>query len=366
MLFFLTFYLVYLAMHGLVWLRVGFQLELSRRAKVLGWVAAALLAATPFFGYMLPDHWPQPVARVAWWAIYLWFAAVFYLFWLQMLAMVLQFVLRFLPGRAGRWFPRGRRQVAAVVLATLAIMGWGLYEASQWEIPRYEIASSTVERDVRLVMVSDLHLGALTSEVWVERLARAVRDLRPDLVLFAGDQVNDHLHWLDDEARLLAALDPPLGVFGVTGNHEHYVDRAASRRFHRLAGVCMLRNETALLEDAGILLAGVDDPARGGDKRADLAKAMETLGRELDPERFTVLLSHRPWAWDTAAALGADLMLSGHTHGGQLLPFNWFTRLSYPYLAGLIVGRGAGVWGPPIRVGAAPQIVVVDVVPRSP
>lgn len=218
-----------------------------------------------------------------------------------------------------------------------------------------------------------LWVGIIFYLFWLNLVA-FVQDLNPDLVLFAGDQINDHPEWLAPKAQALSGIAAPLGKFGVVGNHEFYVGVQTSRDFHELAGIRLLRNQTRVLPDSGIQLVGVDDPAWGYRDRGFTARQLEKLAPDLLPDHFTLLIAHRPWGWEEQAVpLGIDLQLSGHTHGGQIFPFNWLVRLHYDHVAGhfekegrhLFVSTGTFGWGPPLRVGTRPQIAVIELVRQN-
>lgn len=369
--FFIIAALVYFSMHALVWARISAQLQLSRRAALLGMFVAGLLTVTPFLAHFIPPTWPQPLVRTAWWLVYCWIGVIFYLFWLQLCTYACELVLRLFPAAWRTWFPRGKQQLQMVLVVTTLIVGYGLYAATQWHVPRLIITSPHVTRDTRIVLVSDTHFGVMTRQAWVERLAAFIRSFEPDLVLFAGDQVNDHPDWLGPKAAALAGLNPPLGVFGVLGNHEFYVGMNPSRSFHDQARIRLLRNETLILPGTGIQLIGIDDPAWGFKDHGMTAEVLETLTQELAPDHFQILITHRPWGWkEKAVPLGIGLQVAGHTHGGQIFPFRWFVRSHYKQVAGhfqedeshLFVTTGAGTWGPPLRVGARPEVVVIDLV----
>ena len=371
MTFFQIAALVYLSMHLLVWGRMGAQLGLGLRKWSTGLPVILFLTATPFLAYLIPADWPQPLVRVLWWLVFVWTGTLFYLFWLQVLSLVLEVPTKVLPAAMTRWLPRGPRQLCTVLALTAAIVFYGLYAATQWDTPRIEIRTPLVAEDTRIVLVSDTHLGVMTRQAWVERLIGFIDDLEPDLVLLAGDQINDHPEWLEPKAAAVARLAPPLGVFGVLGNHEFYVGFQTSRAFHNLAGIRLLRNETLILPDTGIQLIGIDDPTWGLMDRTFMIRHLDQLAPELSPDHFQILLTHRPWAWDEKAVpLGIQLMVAGHTHGGQLYPFHKFVARQYKYLAGhfqqsrshLFVTTGAGTWGPPLRVGARPEVVVIDLI----
>ncbi|SDB50455.1 hypothetical protein SAMN05660653_02503 [Desulfonatronum thiosulfatophilum] len=371
MTFFLIAALVYFSMHLLVWARVGVQLGIGWRPWLLGLAAALALTLTPFLAYQIPVDWPQPLVRTLWWLVFVWMGLAFYLFWLQFLSYILEIIVGLLPKSQTAWFPRGKLQFHAVLILGFMIVGYGLYAATKWEVPQIRIQTPLVAEDTRIVLISDTHFGVMTRQAWVERLVAFIQNLEPDLVLLAGDQINDHPEWLEPKAAVMANLDPPLGVFGVLGNHESYVGIHPTWTFHDQAGITLLRNETLILRHSGIQLIGIDDPTWGRMEPQFIIQHLENLAPELSPEHFQILLTHRPWAWEEKAVpLGIHLMVAGHTHGGQIYPFHWFVRLQHKYIAGhfqqdqshLFVTTGAGTWGPPMRVRAKPEVVIIDLI----
>ena len=249
---------------------------------------------------------------------------------------------------------RGWAAVAALVLSGVALVQ-GLrppvvreYEVRLRGLPR--------ERDgLVLVAVSDLHLGTLIHETWMAGLIRRVDGLKPDVVLVVGDLVDSEVGRLERLLPVLRTLHAPLGVWAVTGNHEFYAGPERSVRLLQDAGYTVLQDRCAEVTP-GLVLAGVDDlTARRQFGRTDRPIEQALKDR---PPGGVILLSHSPLLADTAAAAGAGLMLSGHTHDGQIWPFNWLVRISYRYLGGryemngmpLIVCRGTGTWGPRMRL----------------
>jgi uncharacterized protein len=226
----------------------------------------------------------------------------------------------------------------------------------------------------RIVTFSDGHLSPTYGGRRFARLVELVNAQRPDAVAIVGDPVDGEVDELRDDVAPLADLVSEQGVFFVTGNHEYYVDTRAWLRHLPTLGVQVLRNErvTLLRGTATFDLAGIDDrtaaasgvPGHG----ADLDAALD--GR--DDATPVVLLAHQPVQVEQAAAAGVDLQLSGHTHGGQLWPFDHVIGLDQPVIEGLsrygdtqlYVTRGAGYWGPPMRIGARPEVTVVEL--RSP
>ncbi|WP_197375302.1 metallophosphoesterase [Mycolicibacterium baixiangningiae] len=220
----------------------------------------------------------------------------------------------------------------------------------------------------RIAVVSDIHLGPLAGRAHTERIVRMINEAGPDLVAIVGDLVDGTVAELGPAADPLRDLSAPEGTFFVTGNHEYFVDDpfAWLRELERL-GVQPLRNEnTAITRGrASFHLAGVNDLA--GESHSDAPDFDRALAG-LDAARPTVLLAHQPIQVTEAAARGVDLQLSGHTHGGQMWPFHYAVSAVQPAIAGLstvddtqlYVSRGAGFWGPPVRIGAPPDITVLS------
>jgi predicted MPP superfamily phosphohydrolase len=226
----------------------------------------------------------------------------------------------------------------------------------------------------RIVTFSDGHLSATYGGRRFERVVELVNAQRPDVVAIVGDLVDGEVAELREDVAPLADLVSEQGVFFVTGNHEYFVDAEAWVRHLRTLGVDVLRNERVAIRrgTSSFDLAGIDDrtAARSGvpGHGADLDAALD--GR--DDATPVVLLAHQPVMVEQARAAGVDLQLSGHTHGGQLWPFDYVIRLDQPSVEGLsrfgdtqlYVTAGAGYWGPPMRIGARPEVTVVEL--RSP
>jgi hypothetical protein len=268
---------------------------------------------------------------------------------------------------------RGWALVVGVGLATVALVqGMRPPVVAEHQV---RLAGLPAEADgTVIVALSDLHLGPTLGASWMAARVAQVRALRPDLVVLVGDILEGHP---EPSAELLAtirSLDAPLGVWAVTGNHEFHGGRDQVPGRLDAAGLRVLHDEWVEVRP-GLILAGIDDLSSRRNHRLHTDAMARALSGH--PPGAAVLLSHTPWQVPQAAAAGAGLMLSGHTHGGQIWPFGYLVRRIYPYLGGryqvgsmtLIVSRGTGTWGPRMRLwrpGEILRITLRTAAPLSP
>jgi predicted MPP superfamily phosphohydrolase len=224
-----------------------------------------------------------------------------------------------------------------------------------------------------IVQISDIHVGPTIKRRYVDAIVDAVNRLKPDLIAVTGDVVDGSVPQLRDHTRPLSRLSARHGAFLVTGNHEYYAGANAWIDEFRRLGLHVLLNEHVVVEHDGAraVIAGVTDysaahfdPTHRSDPAAALAGAPGDV-------LIKVLLAHQPRSAEAAAEAGFTLQLSGHTHGGQFFPWNFFVRLQQPFTAGLArlnglwvyTSRGTGYWGPPKRLGAPSEITRLRLVP---
>ncbi|MBI4668598.1 MAG: metallophosphoesterase [Elusimicrobia bacterium] len=364
--FFLTIVLtIWTALHFYVFWRLSslpwIAAHFSRRAIIL---TAALLWAGYPLARILSSHgmetvvWPLEFVAANWIGVLLLlFCAVF--------AVDLMTL-------GGRLFPnltpvlRGGAVIAAIILSAAAIaQGLRAPVVRDYDVP---LAGLPAERGgLTLILISDTHLGTLIGPRWMARLAGRVNDLRPDMVVIAGDLLDANAGRSGKLLDSLKILRAPLGVFAVTGNHDYYAGVQASVDFMQKAGFKVLRDEW--VEAApGLAIAGVDDLTARRQFGADGYPVEKALAGR--PKGAVILISHTPWQAETAAAYGAGLMLSGHTHGGQLWPFGLMVARRYPLMAGryevkgmpVIVCRGSGTWGPRMRLWRPSEIIRIKLI----
>lgn len=258
---------------------------------------------------------------------------------------------------------------AAVAVGTV---GYGTYGVLRGPgVKRLTVPLAKLPRSAhgfRIAVVSDIHLGPILGRGFSQRVVDTINATRPDLIAVVGDLVDGSVEDLAPAVEPLAQLRARHGSYFVTGNHEYL--SGAEQWVEKVRDLGLRPLENARTELPGFDLAGVND-IQGEDEGQgpDFGKA---LG-DRDRSRAAVLLAHQPVVIHDAVRHGVDLQLSGHTHGGQLWPGNLLAELANPTVAGLerygdtqlYVSRGAGAWGPPVRVGAPSDITVVQLASRA-
>ena len=335
---------------------------LLARVPAAAWWTGAVLA---WIVYLVGVHLGKNDLDWRWWP------EQFALTWLGlMLTMSLCLLAADLVTGFGFWWrERAPRLRALAALAGVALSAFAVYQGVRAPVV---VEQEVVLKDLPanldgtvLVMLTDLHLGAQRGAGWMQARVAQVNALQPAAVVLVGDQVEDEPLGDPRLAGVLRGIRAPRGVWAVTGNHEFYGDVETTVTEFGAGGVRWLRNAKVELAP-GLMLAGIEDVGRTLQRRGDV-----TLGlAHVLPQRArtaTILLSHIPAApvIDMAARRGVALMLSGHTHGGQIWPFSYLVQRRFPYLVGqhaigpmtLLVSRGAGSWGPRMRLWQPGEIV---------
>jgi hypothetical protein len=377
-------------MHWYLWKRLVKDTTRPGRLRRAATVATVLLALLVFATLTLGREVDPDLGQWFAWPGYVWFALLFYLFLVTLLLELPRLALRgwvrrrpleataatttspppaLVADPSRRLFlARGAGLVAGVASASLVGSGMvsalGAPDLLRVKVPLRRLDPSLA--GFRIAVVSDIHLSAMLRRSHTERIVRMINESSPDLVAIVGDLADGTVADLGGAAAPLADLAPREGSFFVTGNHEYFVDPDGWMRELERLGVHTLRNELTTITQgtASFDLAGVTDVnGRSHDDAPDFDRAL--AGRSAGP---VVLMAHQPVQVSEAARRDVDLQLSGHTHGGQLYPFHHVVAAAQPSLAGLskvddtylYVTRGAGFWGPPVRVGAPPDITLIE------
>jgi predicted MPP superfamily phosphohydrolase len=306
----------------------------------------------------------------------------------DLLRLVLRLVRRNVPGPGfGVGAVGGAVGVGAALCISLLIIVCGAIHARNIHTVRYSLsippkAAGQSRDQLRIVLISDLHIGGTVGRAWISRIVDKVNQAEPDLVCIAGDIFDGSLDIVEDlagTASELRRIRAPLGVYACLGNHD--VDRvrvsvngifaaaAGITAFLKEANITLLEDEAALVRP-GLYVAGRRDARPIGMSRSRL-EAAELLA-PLDRENVIIALDHQPTQFPLLEEAGADLLFCGHSHRGQLFPANLVTRAIFKKAGGThygywrgktmqaVVTSGAGLWGPPVRVGTNSEVAVID------
>jgi hypothetical protein len=384
---FISFFLFALGIlagiHAYFWVRLVRDTQMP--APYRTWVTAACvaLACSVPVSLVAPRLMPRPWAAWAAWPGYIWLGFMLLLLASLVATDLLRLILA--AGQAVASRPqldpvarlRLARALAVAVVAVSAVVGsysifQGLREPVVRELRIVIPGLSPALAGTTIVQMTDLHIGATKRRRFASDIVRRCNALSPDVVVITGDLVEGRFGSGREDTLPLAGLRARQGVFMVTGNHEYYSGLHEWLPELQRLGIRVLRNEHVVIDadkGKGWELAGIEDwngRSIEPDGGPDLPRAL--AGH--DPERPVVLLSHQPRAIYVAARAGVALMLSGHTHGGQIWPFNYMVHLQQPFVDGLhrvgqtqlYVSPGTGYWGPPMRLGTRGEITRITLI----
>ncbi|MFH1017113.1 MAG: metallophosphoesterase [Pseudomonadota bacterium] len=363
-------------MHVYFWWRLVHGSELPRTWHPLLTISLIVLAASVPAPFFANRYFTSPWREITQWVGYVWLGFAFLLFVTLLASELPRFIL---------WFPVrhdplrslffSRLISAAVVLIALGLGLFSLWNASRFPLlKRVRIALPLLPQKLSgttIVQISDVHVGGLIRRGLLAAVVRQSNEVHPDIVAITGDLVDGSASQHAEMLAPIAELKARYGVFFVTGNHEYYSGVEPWLAELRRLGVRILRNERVSIgiDRNGFDLAGVDDPTGRmfHGEGADLPKALA----ERDSSRAVVLMAHNPSEILSVSALGVGLQISGHSHGGQIWPFNYFVRFFLPFISGwgrlgntqIYVNEGTGFWGPPMRLGTRSEITLYELVP---
>lgn len=304
----------------------------------------------------------------------IWMGLMFYLF----IAFLIIDLVRFVISRAGlrgilRIMTSGRFQVAFSMIMGILIVSflvYGIREATYSEVSSYNIGvKKTINGSrMKIVMVSDIHIGGIIGRSRVEKMVREINELRPDVVLIAGDIIDSSLVPFKEQnmGEVFRQIKSNFGVYACLGNHDGFdgdIDDIV--KTYNEAGIRVLRDETVLVNNSIYIGGRVDASiarSKGREKVSDILKGV-------DKNKPIIMMDHQPLEFSEEEKAGVDLLLCGHTHRGQLAPANLITKriyeLDYGYMKkgnlNIVVSSGYGTWGPPMRIGSQSEIVEMNI-----
>jgi predicted MPP superfamily phosphohydrolase len=334
------------------------------------------LSSSYIIARFLEKVWLSPVSDALTWIGSFWLAlmiyfllAVVFIDLIRLINYVLPIYPKFITNdlvNARFWIFKG-----VVAITTIVVLA-GYFNAMNPGIRNLDIhilKKAGKYKQLNIVMASDIHMGTLVGPKRTQKLVSRINGLKPDIILFAGDLVDEDLAPVirHDLGKSLKMLKAPLGVYAITGNHEYIGGAENAVKYLQEHGIKLLR-DTSILIDGSFYLAGRDDrdkPRFSGKPRKLLQEVLAGVDKSLP----IIMMDHQPFKLDAVEKAGVDLQLSGHTHHGQLWPFNYITEAMYEISWGykqkgsshFYVSSGYGGWGPPVRIGNRPELVSIRV-----
>ena len=374
-LFLLTFFTIYGLLHFYVFLKIKMALALGAPSSLLLIFFMLLMIMAPIIVRISESRGFEPLARITSYIGFMWMGLLF----IFLCASLLIDIYRFTIHKAGLIFQTNISHLALspqsafyiTLLIAIIIAFYGYFEARSVRNDTVTIKSPKIPREIgtlTIAQISDIHLGLIVRHGKLKKILQVVKEAEPDILVSTGDLVDGQISNLAGLAEMLSSIKPRYGKFAITGNHEFYAGIDQALLFTEKAGFTMLRGEMVTVADA-INIVGIDD--RTGKQMGVFKGGSEKdLLTGLPDEKFTLLLKHMPLVDKGAMGL-FDLQLSGHTHKGQIFPFNFVVKLLFPTDAGLVylnnasllyVNRGSGTWGPPIRFLSPPEVTIIKLV----
>lgn len=375
-LFFSIVTLVYLLVNYYIYSRAVQAFTAGSQARIWFSVAFWLVASTFIVARIMERAYPCCFTGIITWIGSFWLAFLLYFVLIVLvidISRLLNHLFHFFPDLFYTDYGKTKLLLlfSSIALVTIVVVV-GFINARTPVITRLNIhinKSVQGEKELNIVMASDIHMGTIIAKRKVNRLVDMINGLKPDLILFAGDIVDEDLAPVinNNLGASLCKLKSRYGTYAITGNHE-YIGGAEKAVEYLTAHCVNILRDSSVFIDNRFYLAGRDDrdkPRFSGRNR----KILEEVMAGVDLAFPVILMDHQPFSLGKTAESGVDLSLSGHTHHGQLWPFNYITSAIYELSRGykqigkthFFVSTGFGTWGPPIRLGNRPEILFIHI-----
>lgn len=366
--FLIIFLLLYGGLNFYLFFKLKYILNLSGKTEITIIILLILLTLAPIIIRLLEKVNLDTLARqIAYWG-YLWMAFIFLFFFLNITFDITRYGLKLIFENLG--IPQTRNIFFGLaVFLSFSFVIYGFFDAQKLRVKKLEIYTSKLAPNtqrIRIVQLSDVHIGLIIRGKRLEKILQTVKKEKPDILVSTGDLLDGELDNVMLEAEQFKAIKTQYGKYAIPGNHEYYAGIEKALEFTKKAGFEILRDESKKI--AGINIIGLEDPTARRMRLAAKSVSSLNLFPQKESNEFVLLLKHQPTIKED---LNFDLQLSGHTHGGQIFPFMFFTRIFFPENFGyhtlsgsksFYISKGAGTWGPPVRLLASPEITVIDLI----
>lgn len=373
------FFIIFFTLYGLInfyfFIKLRSAINLRWQIEILIGIFLIVMIFCPLLIRFSEKNGYEFLAIVLSWIGYLWMAfVVLFLFFgiITDTGRLLMFILSKISGHG--LLPRVpviTYFLLPLILSTVFLI-YGYFEALNIKTERVIIQTDKIRKNIRIVQISDVHIGLIVREDRIRKIAERIKEAKPDILISTGDLVDAQIDRLNQIATILNEIKPQYGKFAITGNHEFYAGLNQALSFTEKSGFEILRNDGISIKELNINIVGLDDTEAiryGLNLKNDKLK----LFKGFKNQGFTILLKHRPFI-EKELAEYFDLQLSGHTHKGQFFPFSLITGIYYNNNDSgfieidrgkyLYVSRGTGTWGPPVRIFAPPEITIIDLIKK--
>ncbi|MRR34734.1 metallophosphoesterase [bacterium] len=375
LLFLIIIISIYSAVHAYAFARARAAFPMGTAPGICLALFMAVMVFTPVLVRIMEKYGFDAPARLLSYIGYIWMGFLFLFFTVSLVTDLYRLTAScyaLIYGRdAAALMPTARTAFLIPFYLGTALSLYAYFEALHIRQEKITIITDKIPETpgrVRIVQVSDVHLGLIVRGGRLERIIDAVKEASPDILVSTGDLVDGQIDSISDLADAMKEIRAPLGKYAVTGNHEFYAGLGQSLEITERAGFTVLRGEAVELP-GNITIAGIDDPTAWQMHLSHGKRELDLLSRARR-NTFIVLLKHQPIPKEDSYGL-FDLQLSGHTHAGQIFPFRIIVRAFFPRVMGfhelprgshLSISRGSGTWGAPMRLLSPPEVTVIDLV----
>jgi predicted MPP superfamily phosphohydrolase len=375
---FIIFFSIVLSLYALVNFYIlirGWQaLQLFPDCKIYYLITYLVLALAYIAGRILERKSLNSINTLIVWLGSLWLAAMVYYLFAVIVIDIFKLIYFLIPGFHLSLFDDPKYNIISFVavnaVVIITVLG-GYINAVHPRIKKLDIIinkNAGRYKEIKAALVTDIHMGTIISHARLTRIVRLINSIDADIVLLAGDVVDEDIKPVIkyNLGEILKQIKSKQGVFAITGNHEYIGGAESAVKYLTEHGLIELRDSVYLIDNSFYLIGREDRSARGfgGKKRKELTELMKSVDKSFP----ILLMDHQPVKLNEAEENGIDLQVSGHTHHGQLWPFNFITKrvyeLSYGYMkkgsTQYYVSCGVGTWGPPVRSGNRPEVVYMN------
>lgn len=370
--FFLIFFTVYSLINFYFFFKIKSALNFSNLSQVGLLLFLIIMVFSPALVRFFEKQGFESIAIPLAWIGYFWMAFIVLFFFFGLIFEIIR--AAFLVAKILPYSSAILRKFSFLLPFTVSgiLVAYGYFEALDIKVEKVLIESDKVTENIKIVQISDLHMGLIVREGRVKKVIEIIKSLNPDIVVSTGDLVDGQIDKLDGIFNIFNEINPYYGKFAVTGNHEFYagIDRAVS--LTERAGFKLLRNNGVYIKNLNLSIVGIDDPeAKRYGYFLDISELK--LLEKFKGSGFILYLKHRPIVNGNSIGL-FDLQLSGHTHRGQFFPFSLITEAYYKKQSGFIahggksylyISRGTGTWGPPVRIFSTPEITLIEIIRKK-